>query len=160
MQPETLLRWHRQGFRLYWRYKSRSVAPKPKVAAETEALIKEMAAQNRLWGAERIRGEILRLGIHVCKRTIQKYMRHARTPRRGGQNWSTFLRNHAKEIWACDFLPVTDLFFGSLFAFFIIELHSRRVTHVGVTRCPTDAWTARTSAGGHGIWRGAQIPHP
>jgi putative transposase len=70
-------------------------------------------------------------------------MRHARTPRRGGQNWSTFLHNHAKEIWACDFLPVTDLFFGSLFAFFIIELRSRRVTHVGVTRCPTDAWTAQ-----------------
>ena len=74
---------------------------------------------------------------------MQKYMRHARTPRRVGQNWATFLRNHAKDIWACDFLQVTDLFFRSLFAFFIIDLHSRRVIHVGVTRSPTDSWTAQ-----------------
>jgi putative transposase len=107
------------------------------------ALIKEMAVQNRLWGAERIRGEFLKLGIHVSKRTIQKYMRHARTPRRVGQNWATFLRNHAKDVWACDFLQVTDLFFRSLFAFFILDMHSRKVIHVGVTRSPTDAWTAQ-----------------
>jgi putative transposase len=106
-----------------------------------------MAEQNRLWGAERIRGELLKLGIHVCKRTIQKYMRRTRTPARGGQNWTTFLHNHAKQMWACDFLPVTDLFFRSLFAFFTTLLHSRRVFHVGVTRSPTDAWTARTSSG-------------
>lgn len=66
-----------------------------------------------------------------------------RTAKPRGQNWKTFLHNHAKEIWACDFLPVTDLFFGSLFAFFIIELHSRKVIHVGVTRSPTDAWTVQ-----------------
>jgi transposase InsO family protein len=107
------------------------------------ALIKEMAAQNRLWGAERIRGELLKLGIRVSKRTIQKYMRHPRSPRRRGQNWATFLQNHAKDIWACDFLQVTDLFFRSLFAFFIIDMQSRKVIHVGVTRSPTDAWTAQ-----------------
>jgi putative transposase len=143
VQPETLLRWHRQGFQLYWKYKSRSTVSKPKIAAEIVALIKEMARDNRLWGAERIRGELLKLGIHVCKRTIQKYMRHARSPRRGGQNWATFLQNHAKDIWTCDFLQVTDLFFRSLYAFFIIDMHSRRVIHVGVTRSPTDAWTAQ-----------------
>ena len=66
VQPETLLRWHRQGFRLFWKYKSRAASSKPKIPAETVALIKEMAAQNRLWGAERIRGELLKLGIHVC----------------------------------------------------------------------------------------------
>ena len=143
IQPETLLRWHRQGFKLYWKYKSRAASTKPKISAETVALIKEMAVQNRLWGAERIRGEFLKLGIHVSKRTIQKYMRHARTPRRVGQNWATFLRNHAKDMWACDFLQVTDLFFRSLFAFFIIDMHSRKVIHVGVTRSPTDAWTAQ-----------------
>src|SRR6266700_2712561 len=82
-------------------------------------------------------------GIHVCKRTIQKYMRHARTPRQRGQTWATFLQNHAKDIWACDFLQVTDLFFRSLFAFFIIDIHTRQVIHVGVTRSPTDAWTAQ-----------------
>jgi putative transposase len=110
--------------------------PKPKVAAETVALIQEMAVQNRLWGAERIRGELLKLGLRVCKRTIQKYMRQVRTTRPRGQNWATFLHNHAEQIWACDFLPVTDLLFRSLFAFFIIELHSRKVIHVGVTRSP------------------------
>jgi putative transposase len=108
-----------------------------------------MAKENRLWGAERIRGELLKLGIRVCKRTIQKYMRDVRTTRPRGQTWSTFLHTHAQQIWACDFLPVTDLLFGSLFAFFIIELHSRKVIHVGVTRSPTDAWTARTSSGSH-----------
>jgi putative transposase len=86
---------------------------------------------------------LLKLGIRVCKRTNQKYMPAVRTPRPKGQNWATFLRNHAGEIWACDFLQVTDLLFRSLFAFFIIELQSRKATHVGVTRSPTDAWTAQ-----------------
>jgi len=128
---------------LYWKYKSRAASSKPKISAETVALIKEMARDNRLWGAERIRGELLKLGIHVCKRTIQKYMRHVRTPHSRGQSWATFLRTHAGEIWACDFLHVTDLCFRSLFAFFIIELQLRKVIHVGVTRSPTDAWTAQ-----------------
>ncbi|HEY6285278.1 MAG TPA: integrase core domain-containing protein [Ktedonobacteraceae bacterium] len=102
-----------------------------------------MARDNRLWGAERIRGELLKLGLRVCKRTIQKYMRQVRTTRPRGQNWKTFLDTHAKQIWSCDFLPVTDLLFRSIYAFFIIELHSRRVVNVGVTRSPTDAWTAQ-----------------
>jgi len=143
VQPETLLRWHRQGFRLFWKYKSRAASTKPKIAPETVALIKEMARDNRLWGAERIRGELLKLGLRVCKRTIQKYMRQVRTARPRGQNWKTFLDTHAEQIWACDFLAVTDLLFRSLYAFFIIELHSRKVIHVGVTRSPTDAWTAQ-----------------
>jgi putative transposase len=104
VQPETLLRWHRQGFKLYWKYKSRAISATPKISAETVALIQEMARDNRLWGAERIRGELLKLGIRVCKRTIQKYMRHARTPRQRGQNWVTFLHNHTKDTWACDAL--------------------------------------------------------
>jgi putative transposase len=139
----TLLRWHRQGFTLYWNYKARAASATPKISAEAVALIKEMAAQNRLWGAERMCGELLKLGIHVSKRTIQKYMRHARLPRLRGQTWATFLQNHAQDIWACDFLQVTDLFFRSLFAFFILDMHSRRVLHAGVTRSPTDTWTAQ-----------------
>ena len=107
------------------------------------ALIKEMARDNRLWGAERIRGELLKLGIRGGFRTSQKDMRHARTPRQRGQNWATFLHNHTKDTWACDFLQVTDLFFRSLFAFFISDIHTRQVIHVGVTRSPTDAWTAQ-----------------
>ena len=143
VQPETLLRWHRQGFRLFWRYKSKAMSAKPKLAAETIALIKDMAKNNRLWGAERIRGELLKLGIRVCKRTIQKYMKQAHVLQPRGQTWLTFLRNHADAIWACDFLQVTDLFFRSLFIFFIIELKSRKVIHMGVTRSPTDTWVAQ-----------------
>jgi len=143
VQPDTLLRWHRELFRLYWKRKSKTRTHKPKVAAETIALIRQMAKDNRLWGAERIRGELLKLGLHVCKRTIQKYMRGVRTQQPGGQRWATFLRTHADQIWACDFLQITDLFFRPLFAFFLIELRSRRVIHVGVTRSPSDPWVAQ-----------------
>src|SRR5258707_14455092 len=143
VQPDTLLRWHRELFRLYWKHRSKASSNKPRVAAETIALIREMATENRLWGAERIRGELLKLGMHVCKRTIQKYMRNVRTPQPRGQRWATFLHNHSAQIWACDFLQVTDLFFRPLFAFFIIELKSRKVIHVGVTRSPTDLWVAQ-----------------
>jgi len=143
VQPETLLRWHRELFRVFWKHKSRASSRKPKLTPETIGLIKEMAANNRMWGAERIRGELLKLDIRVSKRTIQKYMKQVRPKRAPGQNWKTFLHNHAAEIWACDFLPVTDLFFRPLFAFFIIELKSRKVIHVNVTRSPTDLWVAQ-----------------
>jgi putative transposase len=143
VQPDTLLKWHRELFRLYWKRKSKASSHQPKVAAETIALIREMAKDNRLWGAERIRGELLKLGLRVCKSTIQKYMRNVRTQQPRGQKWSTFLRTHAADIWASDFLQVTDLFFRPLFAFFLIELKSRKVIHVGVTRSPTDAWVAQ-----------------
>src|SRR5215469_6683600 len=131
VQPETLLRGPRELFRWYWKRRSKTSSNNPKVADETIALIRQMAKDNRLWGAERIRGELLKLGIHVCKRTIQKYMRTVRTKPPRGQKWSTFLRTHATDIWACDFLQVTDLFFRPLFAFFVIELQSRKVIHVG-----------------------------
>jgi transposase InsO family protein len=102
-----------------------------------------MATANHLWGAERLRGELLKLDIRVAKSTIQRYLREARPPRRADQSWATFMRNHDSDIWACDFLPVTDLLFRPLYAFFVIALGSRRVVHVGVTRHPTDAWTAQ-----------------
>jgi transposase InsO family protein len=145
VQPETLLRWHRHLFRRCWRWRSRTTAPRHRlpIAAETIALIRQMATDNRTWGAERIRGELLKLHIRVAKSTIQKYLRGARPPRRSGQTWGTFLRNHAKDIWAADFLPVTDLLFRPLYAFFVVELASRRVVLVGVTRQPTDAWVAQ-----------------
>ena len=85
VQPETLLRWHRQSFKLFWKYKSRATSTTPKISTETVALMKEMASNNRLWGAERFRGELLKLGLPVCKRTIQKYMRPVRTTRPRGQ---------------------------------------------------------------------------
>jgi putative transposase len=143
IQPETLLRWHRKGFRLFWKCKSAKPSTTPRISEESITLIRAMVAENRLWGAERVRGEVLKLGIRVSKRTIQKYMRQARPPRRTSQTWKAFLRNHAHEIWACDFLQVTDLCFRQLFAFLIVELASRTVVHVGVTRHPTDEWIAQ-----------------
>jgi putative transposase len=143
VQPATPLRWHRAGFRLVWRWRSTPRSREARVSPETVALIKRMAQENRLWGAERIRGELLKLGVAVGKRTIQRYMRGARPPRRTGQTWATFLRTHGPGIWAGDFLQLTDLFFRPIFAFFVVELGSRRVVHVGVTRSPTDAWVAQ-----------------
>ena len=143
VQPETLLRWHRAGFRALWRRKSRPGPGRPPLTAETVALIRQMAAENPLWGVERVRGELGKLGIRVAKRTIQTYLRGTPPPRPGGQTWATFLRNHAAATWACDFLPVVDALFRPLFAFFIIELATRRVVHVGVTRRPTDVWVAQ-----------------
>ena len=143
LKPDTLLRWHRQGFRLFWKLKSRFRGGRPRVESETIALIQQMARENRLWGAERIHGELIKLGIQVAKATIQKYIRLARLYPAPSQNWSTFIRNHAQLVWACDFLPVIDLFFRQIYAFFIIELASRRVVHFGVTSHPTDAWIAQ-----------------
>jgi putative transposase len=91
VQPDTLLRWHRELFRLVWKRKSKAASHKPKLAPETIALIREMARNNRLWGAERIRGELLKLGIYVCKRTIQKDMRTVRPYQPRGQTWATDL---------------------------------------------------------------------
>ena len=143
VQSETLLRWHRAGFRALWRRKSRPVPGRPPLPTETVAVIRRLAAENPLWGAERIRGELGKLGIRVAKRTVQAYLRGARPPQPRGQTWAAFLRNHASDIWACDFLQVTDLCFRPLFAYVVIALGSRRIVHVGVTRHPTDAWAAQ-----------------
>ena len=156
VQPETFLRWHRELFRVFWKHKCKAHSRKPRLSLETINLIKEMAAHNRLWGAERIRGELLKLGIRVSKRTIQKYMRPVRSKQPRGQNWRTFLRNHAAEVWACDFLQVSDLFFRSLFAFFIIELKSRKVIHVNVTRSHRSLGGA-TVARSNSVWEKAAI---
>jgi putative transposase len=143
VKPETVLRWHRQGFRLFWKRKPHAMSRESKIPAETIRLIREMAINNRLWGAERIRGELVKLGIKVAKRTVQRYMRQARPSRPYGQTWSMFLHNHANDIWACDFLQVHDVFFRPLFAFVITALGSRRIVQVSVTRSPTDAWVAQ-----------------
>jgi hypothetical protein len=144
VQPDTVLRWHRDLFRWVWRRKSRPRRRgKPPLTGDIVALIKQMAEENRSWGAERIRGELLKLGLRVSKSTIQKYIYEVRKPGSPKQTWGTFLRNHAKEIWACDFLQTYDVFFCSVFVFIIIELGSRRLVHFGVTRNPTDTWLAQ-----------------
>ena len=146
VKPDTILRWHRQGFKLFWRRKSKGKARKPRISETTIALIKQMAVDNRRWGTKRIRGELLKLGIHVNKGTVRRYMWQARRglpPRYDGQNWATFLANHAPEIWACDFVQTYDLFFRTIFLFFIVEHGSRRVVQAGVTHHPTDEWVAQ-----------------
>ena len=143
VQPDTLLRWHRDLFTLFWRRRSRRTHRSRGLGVEVVELIRAMAHANALWGAERIRGELLKLGMRVSKRTIQKYLRACR-PRAGrGQTWRTFLRNHAAEIWACDFLQLHDARFRPLFAFVIIRHGSREIVHVNVTRSPTDTWVAQ-----------------
>jgi putative transposase len=141
VQPDTLLRWHRDLFRRYWRRKSRNKRRKPRIAPETIALIRKMANENRLWGAERLRGELLKLGIGVSKRTIQKYMPKRR--RKPSQTWATFLKNHAADIWAADFTVVHDLLFRPWYIFVVIELQTRRIVHTAATRSPSDDWTAQ-----------------
>jgi putative transposase len=141
VQPDTLLHWHRDLFRHYWRRKSKNKKREPRIAQETIDLIRKMVQENRWWGAERIRGELLKLGIRVSKSTIQKHMPKLR--RNSSQTWATFLRNHANEIWACDFLQTYAILFRTVFVFVIIELGSRRVVHLGATRKPTDPWTAQ-----------------
>ena len=113
---------------------------------EVIALIHTLARDNRLWGSKRIQDELRKLGYRLSKRTVAKYARQVRRsqpPRQSGQTWATFLANHAHEIWACDFLQTYDLWFRSMFVFFIIELSSRRVVHFAVTRSPSDAWVAQ-----------------
>lgn len=103
VEPDTLLRWHRDLFGMFWRKNSQG---KPKITGETIALIEKMAKVNHLWGAERIRGELLKLGIEVSKRSIQKYLPKERKSRSSSQTWATFLKNQASGIWACDFTVV------------------------------------------------------
>jgi putative transposase len=144
VQPETVLRWHRDLFHWVWRHKSRPRRRgKPALTGDIVSLIKQMAKENRSWGAERIRGELLKLGVQVNKSTVQKYIHEVRKLGTPKQTWATFLRNHASEIWSCDFVQTYDLFFRTLFVFVIIELGSRRLVHFGVTRNPTDAWVAQ-----------------
>jgi transposase InsO family protein len=144
VQPETVLRWHRDLFRWVWRRKSRPRRRgKPPLNDDIVALIKRIAQEDHSWGVERIRGELLKLGVQVSKSTVQKYIYEVRKLGTPKQTWAAFLRNHASEIWSCDFLQTYDLFFRTLFVFVIIELDSRRLVHFGVTRNPTDAWVAQ-----------------
>jgi transposase InsO family protein len=143
VKPNTVLRWHREGFRLLWTRKSKAGrAPNPRLPQETIDLIVQMSKENRLWGAERIRGELLKLGIRVGKHTVQRYMYRDRSSGpRDGQSWKTFLKNHT--VWACDFLQLYDIWFRPIFAFFVVDVNEKEVVDVAVTRAPTEQWTAQ-----------------
>src|SRR5882672_5763319 len=139
--PETVLRWHRMGFRLYWRRKSRSRGGRPRIPAEIRRLIPEMSLANRLWGAPRIHGELLKLGVEVAQSTVAKYM--ARRGRGPSQTWKTFLHNHAAGIAAMDFLIVPTIGFRLLFVLVILRHQRRRLISLSVTANPTAEWIAR-----------------
>ncbi len=141
VRPSTIVRWHRMGWRIFWRLKCR--AGRPPIPLEIRSLIRRMAVENPLWGEERIANELLvKLGIRVSPRTVGKYMpkRQPGQPR-GDQRWSIFLRNHAKAILACDFFVAVTATFRMLYVFVVIEHGTRRLAHINVTAHPTADWT-------------------
>jgi transposase InsO family protein len=141
IRPETLVRWHRAGFRRYWRWKSRNPGGRPPIRTELRALIRRMSIENVLWGAPRIQGELLRLGFAVAQSTVAKYMAKRGNP--SGQTWSTFLRNHAPHIAATDLFVVPTISFAQLYVLVIVRLARWELVWVNVTRHPTAAWIAR-----------------
>jgi transposase InsO family protein len=143
VKPDSLTRWHRRGFRLFWRWKSRPTG-RPPLPKDLRRLIREMAAENVTWGEERIADELkLKLGLRVSPRTVGKYL-HQADPRRTPdpqQRWLTFIRNHAQQIVVCDFFAVVTVTFRTLYVFVIVEVGTRRILHSNVTAHPTAAWT-------------------
>src|ERR1700726_4153465 len=141
VRPETLVRWHRRGFRRYWRWKSRSLGGRPKIAADLRALIRRMSAENPLWGAPRIHGELLKLGFEVAQSSGAKYMVKRCGP--PSQGWLTFLRNHAPDIAAMDLFVVPTIGFDLLYSLVIVRLARRDLIWINVTANPTADWVAR-----------------
>ena len=141
IQPETLVRWHRAGFRCYWRWKSRRRGGRPQIETELRGLIRRMSMENPLWGAPRIHGELLKLGFEVAQSSVAKYMVKRRGP--ASQGWRTFLRNHAPEIAAMDLFVVPTLGFDLLYAYIIVRLDRRELVWISVTTHPTADWVVR-----------------
>jgi len=140
VKPETVIAWHQRGVRLFWTWKSRRLGL-PTVPPEVRTLIRTMSHANPLWGAPRIHGELLKLGIDVCQATVAKYMVRSRRP--PSQTWRTFLANHVGQIVAADFFVVPTAPCRLLFVLVILAHERRRMVHVAVTAHPTAAWTAQ-----------------
>jgi hypothetical protein len=141
IRPETLMRWHRAGFRAYWRWKSRPRGGRPTTPGDIRRLIREMSVANPLWGAPRIHGELLKLGIDVGQTTVAKYMARRRTPPSPG--WKTFLRNHADGIASMDLFLVPTISFRLLYGLLILQHSRRKLLWLGVTAHPNAEWIAR-----------------
>jgi len=139
---QTVLRWHKQGFRLYWRWKSRSRKPgRPKIDAEIRRLIRRMSSENPTWGTPRIRSELRFLRCDVSKATVDEYrMRHRKPP---SQSWRTFLDNHVRDIVSVDFFTVPTATFRILFCFIVLRHHRRMVAYFNITAHPTAEWAAQ-----------------
>ena len=141
VKPETVIRWHRKGFRLYWTGKSRHRGGRPRIDAEIRALVRRMARENPTWGAPRIHGELLMLGFEVSEATVSRYMpRRTKPP---SQSWRTFLRNHTLDLVSIDFFVVPTATFRILYVFVVLEPERRRVVHFNVTQGPSARWTAQ-----------------
>jgi transposase InsO family protein len=140
VQPETVIRWHQRGFRAYWRWKSRHIAGRPRIDSEVRALIRRMNRENPLWGAPRIHGELLMLGIEVAESTVGRYMVQRRRP--PSQDWKTFLRNHVAGIASLDLFVVRTISFKLLYGLVILRHARRRLVTIAVTTNPTDQWIA------------------
>jgi transposase InsO family protein len=141
LKPETVIRWHRMGFRSYWRWKSRPRGGRPTTPADVRQLIREMSIANPLWGAPRIRGELLKLGVDVGQTTVAKYM--AKTRRPPSQGWKTFLRNHADAIASMDLFVVPTISFRLLYGLLILQHSRRELLWLAVTAHPNAEWIAR-----------------
>ena len=142
VQPATVIRWQRAGFRLFWTWKSRRNGPgRPAVAPDVRALIRTMARANPLWGAPRIHGELQKLGLEISQATVSKYLVRRRTP--PSQTWRTFLDNHIRSLVSVDFFIVPTVLFKVLFVFVVLAHNRRRVVHINVTDAPTARWTAQ-----------------
>ncbi len=141
LKPETVIRWHRAGFRAYWRWKSRPRGGRPKAPPEIRRLIRQMSIANPLWGAPRIHGELLKLGIDVGQTTVAKYMAKRRRP--PSQGWKTFLRNHADAIASMDMFVVPTISFRLLYGILILRHSRRELLWLGVTAHPSAEWIAR-----------------
>ena len=145
VQPDTVVRWHRAGFKLYWTWRSRHKTPAGRkcVSRELRELIFRMLAENPTWGAPRIHGELKMLGFDVSERTVSRWMQRAPRNPEPAKRWRTFLNNHREAIAAMDFLTVPTLTFGVLYCFFVIAHNRRRILHFNVTRHPTSEWVAQ-----------------
>jgi transposase InsO family protein len=141
VQLKTILRWHRAGFKVFWRWKSRNRAGRPKIDRGLRDLIQRMGRENPLWGASRIHGELLMLGFQVAQSTVSKYMMRCQNP--PSQTWKTFLQNHAEAIAAIDMCIVPTLTLDLLFAFLVLGHGRRQLLWFEVTRHPTAEWLAR-----------------
>jgi putative transposase len=141
VRPETVVRWHRQGFRRYWAWKSRRRCGRPAIETQLRDLIRRMSHANPLWGAPRIHGELQKLGLTVSQATVSKYMLRPRRP--PSQAWRAFLRHHAKDLIALDFFTVPTATFRVLFVLVVLRHDRRRLVHFNVTEHPTAEWTAR-----------------
>jgi len=141
VKPETVIGWHQQGLRAFWRWKSRSTAGRPKAPLEVRTLIREMSIANPLWGAPRIHGELLKLGIDVGQTTVAKYMNRRRRP--PSQGWKIFLRNHADGIAAMDLFVVPTISFKLLYGFVVMSHGRRKILYLSTTAHPSAEWIAR-----------------